>query len=390
MMQSWHNWQLEVFLFWIVATFVMWTYSGKKQRRQWVDCFAKTFKINLIYPYCKRSCRKTIQIVSHLGHTRHSSVQALISCTTASFPNKLALVFPSNIYFLFKRKYNITVHTGKRIPTLSKLTFSFLYFTCKTRLASTFLTNLLTQDVQLMTAWNRYQYLPSLQPVQHLFSGLGGSDWNANFVKPGTVFPLHILLPTLEEELSQRWAQGLLQIRGWERRCRCWCSSCRSPRASSPLPHRYIPDTPCKDYFCHNSHSNFQQHDQCSNYLMLETPHISWRLCLSRFWIHLVRIVFRHLVIPDYDSQKTWPLTEQEHGNHVQFLMVLPIMLPIMSIESLSIWWCYPSQQWPAVTTVLLETREPVHMKDPPHAPRVIITKCGNSPGKVSKPENWF
>ena len=27
--------------------------------------------------------------------------KALISCTTASFPNKLPLVFPSNIYFLF-------------------------------------------------------------------------------------------------------------------------------------------------------------------------------------------------------------------------------------------------------------------------------------------------
>ena len=40
----------------------------------------------------------------------------------------------------------------------------------------------------------------------------------------------------------------------------------------------------------------------------------------------------------------------------------------------------YPSQQCPAVTTALFVTSEPVHMKDPPQ-PRVIITKCGNSPG---------
>ena len=43
---------------------------------------------------------------------------------------------------------------------------------------------------------------------------------------------------------------------------------------------------------------------------------------------------------------------------------------------------CYPSQQCPAVTTAFSETRDPVHIRDPSH-PRVIKTRCGNSPGKV-------
>ena len=43
---------------------------------------------------------------------------------------------------------------------------------------------------------------------------------------------------------------------------------------------------------------------------------------------------------------------------------------------------CYPSQQCPAVTTAFSETRDPVHIRDPSH-PRVIETRCGNSPGKV-------
>ena len=97
--------------------------------------------------------------------------------------------------------------------------------------------------MQLMTAWNRYQYHPSLPPdstFSHIF--FWGSLW---CLIPGTLFPLHILLLTLEEELFQHLVQWLLQIRGSERRCRCWYSSCRSPRASLPLPRQYIPDTHC-------------------------------------------------------------------------------------------------------------------------------------------------
>ena len=165
----------------------------------------------------------------HLCHTCHPSAQAVISCMkSASQP-----IFPIRL-----PPVSHGMSASFKLPLLT--TFLLIQAFLVLSFSQQFFCILLTKHA----AYDSLEPLPvSPQPATwlnvftHFF---WGSLW---CLIPGTLFPLHILLLTLEEEFFQHLVQWLLQIRGSERRCRCWCSSCRSPRASLPLPHQYIPDT---------------------------------------------------------------------------------------------------------------------------------------------------